>query len=501
MNLQPLLPALDNLPVFLVIAVLLAGLLVLSLAAIGLRFLACAASASLSRAKYLVALPTWVVFSFWLVIGAGVAAFAGGVGGSLVIALLPIGSGLALLLLLAVLLVAWVRARAWADWALVVIVTGFCTAVLWQQRLWFCEPLAWAGLTRAQACTAGLYAAGEQGAIRHIGTASEWYGLAAVNGSEAAVTALVSIEPSRLTRERLLLAAAEAGNRVAMWELFRLLGAPEGLPWLHAAVEREYPEAILELAAQNERRARKTPSYQAEARQSLIRAAETGSAEARFTLAFYYFRKPDATPEEMARARNWLTAAADQRNRYALSNIAHYLTNGQYGFEVDLTRARGYAEALIEVLDETGRGSARDRRLAGERLASIEERLAREAAGTPALDRVEKQYRAAFGTLTRPRTDEEEGRAYALMQDAAEKRHRGAMVFMGRVYLRGVPKHGIDRDPAMARQLLEESLEGLEGDTVYQRRNGSVTVMTTRDGVEKLLAGLPAEKRRAGLNH
>lgn len=74
------------------------------------------------------------------------------------------------------------------------------------------------------------------------------------------------------------------------------------------------------------------------------------------------------------------------------------------------------------------------------------------------------------------------------MQDAADQGHRGALVVMGSIYLRGLPKYGIEKNPEAARTALERALEGLEGDVVYARRNGSMTVATKRESVERMLA-------------
>lgn len=631
-TLQSLLPALDNVPVFFLSSALLSGLLLLSLAQLWqlawqrepgplLRWLRAATAAA-----------TWLLVGLWLVIGAILGFIAGGSAGSLLLALAPPLLALLLLATLTLVLAAWLRRRPWADWLVAVAVAGFCIAVLATQRLWFCEPLGWAGFARAQVCTGRLYTTGTQGAIRKVGTASGWYAQAARRGDEEALAAFVAVESSRQVREAVLREAAARGNRAAAWQLFLLLGPEEGMPWLQAAVKSNYPEAIyqqsqfvhegdfgyapdpdeayrlrlraaelgsnaaraglalgfergdrpagysrakslrweqrvdpqwtgaarwrpelaryrelrdaagrgdtaamLRIAADYETRSTRDPWYSDGARQWLVRAADAGAAEAQFELAFDAFHDPGVPPAELTTARDRLIAAAEQGHHYALSNAAYFLASGQHGFAVDLERARGYAVRWLEQLEADPSASERDRVLARQRVASLDRQLARERdrlagregleEGVPAGDpeaqfrlaekldqypepgsfqrsrellfaaatrgHLEARYRAAFATLSGPRSDAEEASAYAWMQDAADRGHRGALVFMGRAYLAGVPRQGIGKDPAGARRLLQAALAGLEGDVVYQRRNGSVTVMTTRESVEKTLAGIP----------
>ncbi len=631
-RLEPFLPALDNPPVFFAAVALLLGLLLLSLGSILLRRSGVALGARVKTLKAAVAIPAWLLIMLWLLVGGTMLAFAGAMAGSAFFTLAVPVIVIPVLVVLAVLLVAWIRSKRWADWLVLLTVLGFSLSVVLVQRLWICEPLAWSGLASAQHCTAELYVDGKQGAIRDVHTAAGWYGRAAEQGSEAAVASLVDRIPSKLTRKRILLRAAEAGNDAAAWELFVLLGAEEGLSWLHVAIEKGHPEAIYqqsqyvrrgvhgfeqnealarelwmdaaekgsqgaaaELALAYERgnrpmgysreqslywgrkvrndwvgverwrtelsrhrelrdaaargmpkaiyalamdyqgRASRDPWFVEEAHKWFTRAAEAGVAEAQFKLAHKHFGDRGATDDELALGRKWITEAADQGHRYALSNIVYYLEVGQHGFEADLTRARSYAETLLEVLDaDKSRHKDRERRLAEERLANLgtliekernwEDGLAdletRAEAGEAEAryllfekhsqdirrgdhnlawgllelaaeqGHLEARYRVAFRTLTQPRTDKAEARAYAWMQDAAERGHRGAMVYMGRVYIRGIEKHGIAKDLTIARTLLEGSLEGLEGNIVYQRKSGSRTVMTKRDGVERALASI-----------
>lgn len=630
-SLEPFLPALDNAPIFLVAVVLLVALLLVSVAARFVRMADLSAGRWLGVAKFTTAVLNWSLLTFWLVIGAGLVAFAGAVGGSLVIVVVGVVAFLIVFPLLTILLVAWSRGRAWADWLIICLVAGFSTAVFTTQRLWICEPLAWSGFTPAQMCTARLYAEGSHGAIRNTGVAASWYGQAALNGSEEAVSRLVTVTRNKLIQRKHLENAALAGNGAATYQLFVLLGPQEGMRWLHVAIENRHPdalyqqsrymmtgehdfpwdielanalweesaelgsssaaaalalayetgdrafgysrvrslywearvdeywqgyarwlaqlerhrerrdrvaegdpEAILALAREYQSRASRDPAYEQDAHEWLAQAAEAGATEAQFELAFIYFRRSDGTEEDLANARRWLTAAADQGHRYALSNISHYLTNGQYGFQIDLRLARDYAATLFTLLSSESRPHAGDLRLAQARHEEIEIRLERQNVwedGLEALEarasageadalyqlyekhsqdrergdraiaetllrsaaekgHAESRYRIAKRTLSQPRTPDEEALAYQWMQDAADQGHRGALVVMGSIYLRGLPKYGIEKNPEAARTALERALEGLEGDVVYARRNGSMTVATKRESVERMLANI-----------
>jgi TPR repeat protein len=305
---------------------------------------------------------------------------------------------------------------------------------------------------------------------------------------------------------------------------------------LRGRIGRGDAQAMLELARYVRSKAQMDSAFEADAREWFEQAAESGSTDAQYEIAFTYFRHPDAALEEMADARRWLTAAADGQHRYALSNIAYYLTNGQYGFQIDLELARDYARTLVALLSSEVRPHQRDLDLAKTRLGLIEAQLAKQVAWEDGLDElqagaaagdaearyrlyekhvgdrergdwalaeslllaaaeqghIESRYRIASRTLSQPRTPAEEARAYLWMQDAAARGHRGALVAMGRVHLRGLPKYGIEKNPDTARALLERALEGLAGDVVYARRNGSETVATRRESVERLLSGIEA---------
>jgi len=627
-SLEPLLPALDNPAVFVMIAALL---IVLVAASASARFVRLAEPARLMWSRRATAIAAWVLLTFWLAIGAAAVAFAGGVGGSLLIVVVGIVAFLIAFPLLTIWLVAWSRGRVWADWLTLFLVAGLCTTVAATQRLWMCEPLAWSGFSVAQMCTARLYAEGSQGAIRNTGVAASWYGQAALSGSEEAVERLMGVTRNKLTQRRHLEKAALAGNTAAMYHLSVMLGPSEGLRWLNMAIEMRQADALYqksrslrtgergfdqdialanallkesawegsnaaaadlalayvagdrpfgysrlrslfwemrvddqwsdyerwlsrlerqrtlrdeirrgdaaamhELARYYQSKARKDPAYEADVREWLTLAAEADSAEAQFEMAFIHFRSADATIDEMADGRRWLAAAANQQHRYALSNICYFLTAGQHGFQIDLQLARDYARTLVTLLSNESRPHRRDLALAKTRLDQIEKQLEKQIAWESGLDdlqvraatgeadalyqlyekhvgdrergdsalaesllldaaeqgHVESRYRIASRTLSQPRTPAEEARAYEWMQDAAAKGHRGALVTMGRIHLRGLPKHGIEKNSDSARKLLESALAGLEGDVVYARRSGTITVATMRESVERLLAGI-----------
>jgi TPR repeat protein len=627
-DLDPFLPSLQNTQVFLASVLLLLALLCLSLASLWQH--RTGQGPHLTTPKQLAAVPTTLLFGGWLVIGAGMLAFAGAMGGSLTIVLLASLLGLSLLAGLFTVLVAWVRSKVWADWALIILVTGTILPVITMQRLWICEPLAWSGVQLAQVCTARLYASGVQGAIRNVNIAADWYGQAANNGSEEATFALLQVTRNKHTQRRLLTDAAEAGNDSAVYQLYLLLGPVEGRVWLDRAIAAQHPDALhqqslhlrtgeygfpmdtdqaldllfraaelgsmaasaelalgyergdrsfgysrsesrywerqvkdywpgtarfrtelsryrtlrddaaagvatamMELAADFDQRARQDVHYQADATLWLSRAADSGAADAQFDMAFRVFQDQNASSEDLAKARAWLTAAAEQDHRYALSNLSHYLTNGQHGFEIDLDRALTYGtrhEAVLQqenarstdIARARGRltriqqvrseedswtkdlGNLTERAAAGEADAKFElyekhdqdrqrgdrvlaQKLLQEAAE---LGHLEARYRIASRTFQQSRTPAQEERAYVWMADLAERGHRGALVFMGHLYARGSSKRDIAADPDRARAYYQQALTGLEGDVVYERKNGTMTVSTRRQQVEEALARL-----------
>lgn len=304
-RLEPLLPALDNAPVFLAVAALLLLVAVLAGSSLYQATVAGGVTWRLRTLKGITAACTCLVLGFWIVVGAGLGVFAGGVGGSLLFAALSAGSGIFALALLGTVLVAWARQRRWADWALITIIGSTLVGLLAYQRLWVCEPLAWSGWVPAQMCTADLYARGEQGAIRSVGAAAGWYGQAALRGSEEAVYALLEVTPNKIRQRELLEAASAAGNGVAMYQLYLLVGPEEGLPWLQKAIQMRHPDALFEQSRLTRSGQYGYPRNSEQSLALLEQAAELGSSAAAAALALAYERGDKEVGHSRDQSLHW----------------------------------------------------------------------------------------------------------------------------------------------------------------------------------------------------
>jgi TPR repeat protein len=82
------------------------------------------------------------------------------------------------------------------------------------------------------------------------------------------------------------------------------------------------------------------------------------------------------------------------------------------------------------------------------------------------------QYEVARSYRTRKRTGEEEQQAVDWLTAAAQSGHRGAMVDLGAVYLQGIKRIGLERNPYRARLWFEQALSGVD-DTVYAQQTGN----------------------------
>ena len=163
-DISQFLPALNNPYAFYAVAGL--ALAVVCISAASLYVGPGASGRSILRwPRLVVAVCFWLLLTFWLVSGAGISAFAGAVGGSLIIPLLALGLGITLLIGFSLVMLAWSLRRRWAEWFL--IGTGALTfsGVIAFQRLWICEPLAAGGWTAAAMCTA---AAGTESGLSEI---------------------------------------------------------------------------------------------------------------------------------------------------------------------------------------------------------------------------------------------------------------------------------------------------------------------------------------------
>ena len=116
------------------------------------------------------------------------------------------------------------------------------------------------------------------------------------------------------------------------------------------------------------------------------------------------------------------------------------------------------------------------------------------AAGYP-----QAQYEMASSYRHRKRTEQEERQAVEWLAAAAKSGHRGAMVDLGVVYLQGVKRIGLERNPYRAKLLFEQALRDRE-DVVYEQQTGNGrSWQYTVDSVNRWLAQIPESVMRLDL--
>lgn len=99
----------------------------------------------------------------------------------------------------------------------------------------------------------------------------------------------------------------------------------------------------------------------------------------------------------------------------------------------------------------------------------------------------------------RKRTGQEDRQAIEWLAAAAESGHRGAMVDLGVVYLQGIKRIGLERDPYRAKLLFEQALRDRE-DTVYEQQTGNGRSWKYNvESVNRWLARIPEPVMRLNL--
>ena len=273
---EPLLPALHNLPVFYTVLISLLTMAGLSGFVIYCLLRERPLHPRFVWLKVLVLFPLWLLGLIWTLLAAAMGVFAGGVAGSWLFSLLS-------LLVVPVFgliswgLYYWLRGRPQADAGMLLMVPALIFTVYTAQRLWICEPLALSGLGPAQLCTARLYEQGSGGAIRNQATAHGWYRRAAEQG-----VAEAEYEVAGFTRERKqqidwYTRAADHGHAAAAYNLY----------WLQ---EKTEPKIAL---------------------QRLQVAARQGHAGAQYRLGLLYQNSGGGVEKDLSRTRElWPLAAS-----------------------------------------------------------------------------------------------------------------------------------------------------------------------------------------------
>jgi hypothetical protein len=239
---EPLLPTLQNLPVFYTVVTTLLVMDGLSVYALYHRLHHNLPGPGLAWLKGLVLLPLWLLTLVWTGLAVFMGVIAGGVAGSLLFSLLSLGL-VPVFFLLTWGLTFWIRGRTLANVGVLLLVPAFIFTVYSVQRLWICEPLAWSGLGIGQLCTARLYEHGDGGAIRNEGAARDWYRLAAAQGVAEAEYEVASITREREQKIAWYIRAADHGHAGAAYQLYWLLEKTEpesAVQRLQAAVRSGY---------------------------------------------------------------------------------------------------------------------------------------------------------------------------------------------------------------------------------------------------------------------
>ena len=266
------------------------------------------------------------------------------------------------------------------------------------------------------------------------------------------------------------------------------------------------------------------------------RAARAGSVDAQYQLAIHYLD----TASAHEKGRHWLVAAADNGHQQALRRVIIAFKNQEHGLPRDLQRSKAYSEALFELLKAGGTlENETDWISAGWEYNDTLKQIKKEAdqylppdqlrrqsdAGDPAAQYhlanelmptrynegaalmrasaeagyTQAQYEMARSYRTRKRTEQEERQAIEWLTAAAQSGHRGAMVDLGAVYLQGVKRIGLIRDPYRAKRLFERALRGREGDVIYEQRTHRGSWQYTVRNVDRWLDQVPDYVRRLEL--
>ena len=308
----------------------------------------------------------------------------------------------------------------------------------------------------------------------------------------------------------------------------------------HARAESGDAAAQLDIGREILQQAGTDPALIDRAMGWIERAAQAGSMEAQYQLANYYLdaEQPYETAHEQG--RQWLLAAADSGHEQALRKVITAFKEQTYGFPRDLQRSRGYSESLFELLQARGvLKNQSDWMTASWEYSDTLKQLKKEAsrylppdelkqqsdAGDPAAqyhqakelqstrfdDSIalmtaaamagypQAQYEMARRYRTRKRTEQEEQQAVDWLAAAVESDHRGAMVDLGVIYLQGIRRIGLERNPYRSKALFEQALHDRE-DTVYAQQTGNGRGWKyTVESVNRWLDKIPESVRRLDL--
>lgn len=370
---EPLLPTLQNLPVFYTVVISLLVMAGLSGYALYCRLRQRPPGPGFAWLKGLALLPLWLLSLIWIGLAVFMGVIAGGTAGSLLFILLSLGLVPAFLLLTWGLTF-WIRGRTPADIGVLLLVPAFILSVYSVQRLWICEPLAWSGLGVGQLCTARLYEHGDGGAIRNEGAARDWYRLAAAQGVADAEYEVAGFTREREQKIAWYNRAADHGHAGAGYQLYWLLEKSEpesAVQRLQAAVRKGHAGAQYRLGLLHRDAYGGVERDLQRTRELWVRAASGGYISAMRSLAIAYTddgmlfdydekasrhweqqattlaqSKPDIPLIEQALEWNWERVLQEVRDRHTRAESGDAATQLEIGREI--LRQAGTDPALME---------------------------------------------------------------------------------------------------------------------------------------------------------
>ena len=307
-----------------------------------------------------------------------------------------------------------------------------------------------------------------------------------------------------------------------------------------ALAEAGDADAQLAIGREILQRAGTDPKLIDKAMRWIERAAQSGSVEAQFQLANHYLDIEAASEQEREQGRQWLLAAADSGQEEALRKVITAYKEQTYGFPRDLQRSKAYSEALFTVLKARGvlanqtdwmitsweySDTLKQIKKEASRYLPAEELKQQSDAGDPAAQYhqakelqstrfdegvalmtasamagyPQAQYEMASRYRHRKRTEQEEQQAMEWLTAAAESGHRGALVDLGSVYLQGVKRIDLERNPYRAKQLFEQALRDREGDVIYEQKTHRGSWQYTMRTMNTWLAQVPEAVQRLDL--
>jgi TPR repeat protein len=469
MDLKVILPSLTNLPVFYAESVLLLLLFSVSSYALLLRLRTGPSGtrpALRFRTRLAVLLPAWALWAVWVGFGAywlGIVAF---VAGSALFALLSVAVVI-VFLLFSLLLVSWLRGRAWADAGMVLTIAVVLAVVAVKYTVWLCEPLGHSGFAAAQMCAGRLYAEGRGGALPDPLVATGWYRQAAEAGNAEAQFILGTTIPVRQQQEFWLRKATAQGYGPAAYALYVLLGQRnEDLAWLQLGVDQGQPDAQYRLALRligGNGVARDIPR----ARTLLQTAASAGSAGAMRELALAYATDGILFDHSDELSRQWESRAraAPQPDRNAPVDERSFAVTFPSNLELIRTRYAdansGDPAAQEAIAREILAGANDDPTLVARAYGWLERAAANGAA--------DAQFEVAEYYLSLPNpTGMQQDRARKWMIAAADSGHQSALRRLIAAYKKGT--FGLARDLEQAKLYGERLFAALEAAGVLQNQ-------------------------------